>query len=159
MTYLRTVKPYVFVFVSCFLLFVACSRIPDGMALIPDGEFIMGSEEVDVEAKALRFGSVKPWYLNERPKRKISLPAFYIDKYEVTNKEYKEFVDVMGHRPPDNWESGIYPEVQDDHPVIYVDWYDAYAYCAWRGKRLPTEAEWEKAARGTDGRRFPWGDE
>lgn len=147
-----------------FLLFISsCTRPPDntppeGMAYIPQGAFIMGSDEVDEEAEALRFGS-KPWFLNEAPKRKVVVKAFFIDKYEVSNKKYKEFVDATGHRPPKYWKGSVYPAGWDDIPVIFVNWFSADSYCKWRRKRLPTEAEWEKTARGTDGRRFPWGNE
>jgi len=125
---------------------------PKNMAFIPAGEFIMGSDSE---------------FSNERPKRKIFLDAYYIDMYEVTNAEYKEFVDATGHRmpyekafwaEPFNWRNGTYPPGKGDHPVVLVDWHDAVAYARWAGKRLPTEAEWEKAARGTDSRIWPWGD-
>jgi len=135
---------------------------PDDMAYIPAGEFIMGNDQVDVDAMGLRFGST-PYYLNERPKRSVTLAAYYIDKYEVTNQQYKEFVDAMQGRvnipPPAYWKGAVYPKDQARFPVHTVHWYAAAAYCRWRGKRLPTEAEWEKAARGIDGREFPWGNE
>jgi iron(II)-dependent oxidoreductase len=87
------------------------------------------------------------------------LPAFYIDREEVTNRQYKRFVDATQRVPPEYWRNGVYPDGKDDHPVTFVAWYDAHDYCAWVGRRLPTEEEWEKAARGTDGRLFPWGNE
>lgn len=101
------------------------------------------------------------------PQRKLNLPAYHIDKYQVTNKEYKKFVDATGHREPHdkrhdtiyNWKNGRYLENLDDHPVTLIDWHDADAYCKWAGKRLPAESEWEKAARGADGRIWPWGNE
>lgn len=128
----------------------------DGMVLIPAGEFIRGIDEDDP------LGFV--W---ASPKTDLYLPDFYIDKYEVTNSEYKGFVEATGHRVPFDdrydtiydWIDGKYTENLDDHPVTLVDWDDATAYCQWAGKRLPTEAEWEKAARGTDGRLWPWGNE
>ncbi len=135
---------------------------PDDMAYIPAGDFIMGSDAVDTDAMGLRFGST-PYYLNERPKRTVTLDAYYIDKYEVTNQQYEEFVVAMQGRvripPPAYWINGVYPKDQGDFPVHTVHWYAAAAYCRWRGKRLPTETEWEKAARGIDGRNYPWGDE
>jgi formylglycine-generating enzyme required for sulfatase activity len=145
-----------------FSLLFGCSRFvppPKDMVLIPAGEFIMGSDEVDKEAKAMQYGERRPWYANERPKRRVYLKGFYIDRFEVTNAQYWEFVDAKGYRPPLNWPGGAYQPETSHYPAIFVSWYDADSYCKWMGKRLPGEAEWEKAARGTDGRRFPWGDE
>jgi formylglycine-generating enzyme required for sulfatase activity len=120
------------------------------MVLIPAGEFLMGSEAS-----------------GEGPPHRLSLDAFYIDRYEVTNAQYQRFVDAAGHRTPqhevdaryDLWAGGTFPPEFKSQPVVNVDWHDAAAYCEWAGKRLPTEAEWEKAARGTDGRLYPWGND
>ena len=124
------------------------------MALIPEGEFIMGTDD------RLR---------DERPTYVVYTDSFYIDRFEVTNADYSRFVRDTGHRPPDHWpddwsdhlpvhfKEGGASEGKENHPVVYVDWSDANAYCAWAGKRLPREVEWEKAARGTDGRVYPWG--
>jgi formylglycine-generating enzyme required for sulfatase activity len=95
---------------------------------------------------------------DETPQQESVLSGYNIDIYPVTNAEYKEFVDAAGHDLPRNWKEGAFPEGMDDHPVIWVTWHDAEAYCDWAGKRLPTEYEWEKAARGEDGRTYPWGD-
>lgn len=127
------------------------------MVYIPSGEFLMGSSE---------------GVGNETPAHTVRLDAFYIDRYPVTNEEYKRFVDITGHPVPCydvdwvdasdyNWdpETRTPPAGKENHPVVLVSWEDAQAYAAWAGKRLPTEAEWERAARGTDGRRWPWGDE
>lgn len=94
----------------------------------------------------------------EGPRRKVYIDGFYIDKYEVTNTQYKRFIDATNHRPPPHWKNGVFPLGTDNYPVTNVSYYDAQLYAKWAGKRLPTEIEWEKAARGTDGRRFPWGE-
>lgn len=116
----------------------------DEMVYIPAGEFIMGSDD---------------WWPKSQPEHKRYLKAFYIDKYEVTNGRYKRFIDATGRTPPAHWIDGKIPEGREKHPVVFVSWFDANNFCRWEGKRLPTEAEWEKAARGTDGRTFPWGNE
>ena len=96
-------------------------------------------------------------------KRKVMLPEFWIAKTPVTNVQYKAFVDVMAakpssyFRPPHHWQDGQIPKGKENHPVVYVDWNDAQKFCAWVELRLPTEQEWEKAARGMDGREYPWG--
>jgi len=117
---------------------------PNVMVLIPAGEFIMGSN------------SRLP---DEGPQHKVTLPVFYIDKFEVTNLQYKKFNDDKHGRSPRHWRNRTFPAGKADHPVVYVTWDNANAYCDWAGKRLPTDAEWEKAARGTGDRMFPWGDE
>jgi formylglycine-generating enzyme required for sulfatase activity len=93
----------------------------------------------------------------------VTLPAFYIDRYPVTNAAFKEFLAATGYQPPDttnflkHWMQGSPPRGLEDHPVVYVDRSDAYAYARWAGKRLPTEKEWQYAAQGGDGRKYPWG--
>jgi formylglycine-generating enzyme required for sulfatase activity len=116
----------------------------DEMVFVPAGEFIMGSD--------------RHW--KEEPSHAEYTDAFWIDKYEVTVSEYGEFVEATGHRAPKYWfrRGGKPGEEAGLLPVVYVDYYDACAYCEWEGKRLPTEAEWEKAARGDDGGVYPWGD-
>ena len=166
-------------------------KILKDMALIPAGDFMMGSPEGE--------GA-----FDEHPQHKVYLDAFYIDKYEVTNAQFKEFVEATGYvtdverrgsgevwnpkeggdwrrrafdgvnwRRPNAWvDTEFYPnrphpdawenyDIMDkmDYPVVQVSWNDAQAYAKWVGKRLPTEAEWEKAARGTDGRIWSWGND
>lgn len=127
------------------------------MAWIPPGEFIMGTDEVDEEHEALQLGFPRPWFEDERPLRKASLDGFYIDLYEVTRQEYEEFASATGRPLPDRWTDLRDAPEQRNHPVTDVDWYDADDFCRWAGKRLPTEEEWEKAARGPDGLKYPWG--
>jgi formylglycine-generating enzyme required for sulfatase activity len=113
------------------------------MVLVPAGEFLMGSKEGDDD---------------ETPVHRVFLDAYYIDKHEVTATRYARFLEGSNRPHPLKWNEVSF-ETQGDRPVIGVDWYDAEAYCRWTGERLPTEAEWEKAARGTDGRTYPWGNE
>ncbi|MBI3772426.1 MAG: SUMF1/EgtB/PvdO family nonheme iron enzyme [Gammaproteobacteria bacterium] len=174
---------------------------PQGMVLIPAGEFVMGSNRVDEAKLTEEFGFRQPMYLDEHPQHKVELKAFYIDRLEVTNADYKAFVHATGTAEPALWVQNGY-NVRDDKlrsfrietlqwvareyfhldqdtraldkdalvaelekiqrqrdplPVTAVNWYDAASYCRWKKKRLPSEGEWEKAARGTDGLEYPWG--
>jgi len=136
------------------------SMDPD-MVLIPAGEFIMGSDDVDASGKSQEFGFNEPMYLAEHPKHKANLPAYYIDKYEVTNAKFKQFLVSLGQYTPEQLQT-IYERLkmtQDNLPVRIVTWFIAKQYCESLGKRLPTEAEWEKAARGINGLEYPWGNE
>ena len=122
---------------------------PVQMVSIPAGEFLMGSPEGQGRA-------------DEWPQRSVYLDAFMIDQVEVTNERYMRFVKATGHRtPPNPYGTGPLQSIAGiEHlPVVQTTWYDAKAYCGWAKKRLPTEAEWEKAARGTDGRLYPWGND
>jgi len=136
------------------------AQAPEGMVYVSGGAFLMGN-------------STDAGDDDERPAHTVCLPGFYIDTHEVTNAQFKQFVDATGYvtstennaltpedrtwRHPYGAESNA--EEALDHPVVCISWEDANAYARWAGKRLPTEAEWEKAARGTDGRIYPWGDE
>jgi formylglycine-generating enzyme required for sulfatase activity len=120
---------------------------PIPMVTIPAGEFLMGNPEGKGRA-------------DEWPQRSVHLDEFAIDQVEVTNERYLAFVATTGHRsPPNPYGTGPLSSAKgiEQLPVVQITWYDAKAYCSWSKKRLPTEAEWEKAARGTDGRLFPWG--
>jgi formylglycine-generating enzyme required for sulfatase activity len=125
--------------------------VPGEMALIPAGEFILGSDDKN----SISY-----------PQQKINLPAYWIDKYEVTNFEFMDFSIKTGYvgegaKTGQDWRLFFTPATPEKArlPVVYITWNDANKYCSSVGKRLPTEQEWEKAARGTDGRAYPWGNE
>jgi len=115
------------------------------MILIPAGEFIMGASEADEAANK-----------NEKPRHSVYLDSYYIYKYEVTYRQFKKFLKETGYKPRGNWDRFDLPKFLD-HPVMNVTYNDAAAYCRWADVKLPTEAQWEKAARGIDGRKYPWG--
>jgi sulfatase modifying factor 1 len=114
------------------------------MVLVPAGEFMMGSDEGDDD---------------EQPIHRVVLDSFYLDTFEVTNGRFAKFVEAIQSEPPWGFADQETPVVHADRPVRWVNWMEALGYCLWAGKRLPTEAEWEKAARGTDGRTYPWGND
>src|SRR6202795_3095161 len=114
------------------------------MVLVPAGEFTMGSEQGDDD---------------EQPVHHVVLDSFYLDTFEVTNGRFAKFVAAIQSEPPWGFADQETPVVHAERPVRWVNWMEALGYCLWAGKRLPTEAEWEKAARGTDGRTYPWGND
>ena len=122
---------------------------------IPAGEFLMGSDKSKDEQA----------FADEQPQHRLHVSEFYIGKYPVTNAQYAAFVKATKRKVPQHWKNDKIPSGKDDHPVVYATWYGALAFCEWLSQetgenfRLPTEAEWEKAARGTDGRIYPWGNE
>lgn len=131
------------------------------MVLVPAGKFIMGTDEVDASGKSQEFGFNEPLYLNEQPQREIELAAFYIDKTEVTNAQFVAYIRALGKYSEQDIANVIERlEMKEPNlPVRNITWHKANEYCQFVGKRLPTEAEWEKAARGTDGREYPWGND
>jgi formylglycine-generating enzyme required for sulfatase activity len=151
---------------------------------IPSGPFVMGTPERDLSGLAKSYGGTRESYREESPQFGLTLPAFAIARAPVTNALYAAFTAATGARAPGKWRGPQPPESLLDHPVVDVNWEEANAFCAWLSQeiadcrlqiadfggsqstiynlqsaiRLPTEAEWERAARGTDGRAFPWGD-
>ena len=142
----------------------------DGAAMVyvPAGYFLWGTTKAEAEELSASFGD---FFGVEMPQRSVYLSAYYVDKFEVTNRQYGAFLDAwkrgdVGTLHPDSSDGKDYTPTYwrdsrlngPEYPVTAVDWYDAYAYCRWAGKELPTEAQWEKAARGPDGLVYPWGD-
>lgn len=129
----------------------------EDMVLIPAGKFQMGSKRSMLELKPHDLFNTDRHTLGpENPAHEVHLDAFYVDIFEVTNEKYKNYVEATGAKAPIGW---IKPDFSNDQqPVVGVSWKEAVSYCKWSGKRLPTEAEWEKAGRGKRAVRFPWGD-
>lgn len=132
--------------------------ITDDMVFIPGGLAIIGSDEREIESLMQRENVVRDMLLDELPQQTMPIKGFYIDRYEVTNAQYKQFVDAARYPPPLNWDSGTYPPGAENRPVTFISWDDAHTYAEWAGKRLPTAEEWEVAARGMHGQVYPWGE-
>jgi formylglycine-generating enzyme required for sulfatase activity len=143
--------------------------IPDGMAFIPPGPTVIGidkdpsstteqsNESISMYQRRMSMPWSKEAFHDEGPAHWVFLDGYFIDKYETSNQQYGEFMKATGHPGPAYWDD---PRLnKPTQPVVGVNWFDAKAYCEHKGKRLPTEAEWEKAARGPNGLRYPWGNE
>lgn len=143
---------------------------PPEMVTVPEGEFIMGTSDEQIMQMYWKEDWVQEWHEDgnfriEQPQHYVFLPSYKIGKYPITNAEYYRFVWASNYKLPKGWIGFRFPEGLENHPVVGVSWIDAQAYCTWIGEktkrefRLPTEAEWERAARGIDGRMYPWGAE
>lgn len=141
------------------------------MVFVSAGKFVFGTPLTDEAGLGASMGIPKPLYRDAQPELKPFLKGYYIDRFEVTNRRYRKFledlpthpdykplIDKLGYyAPPKDWQDTHFPEGMGDHPVVWVSWFDTANFCQWAGKRLPTEKEWERAARGTEGRAYPWG--
>ncbi len=143
-------------------------RLEPQTVAVPAGGFLMGTSDEEITWMVEHTDWAKMWrdsgrFADEQPQRNVLLSQYEIGRYPVTNLEYQAFIEATHHAAPQHWNGDVAPDELSDHPVICVSYADAAAYCAWLSERsgkpyrLPTEAEWEKAARGTDGRIYPWG--
>jgi formylglycine-generating enzyme required for sulfatase activity len=145
------------------ILGIVSLSIEPQMVKIPAGKFLMGSTKGQA-AQTIKDGLDAKYVEREQPQHTVELSEYSIGKYPITNLEYQAFLREVKHKPPQGWDGEQFPADKGKHPVVNVSWDDATAYCKWlsgkTGKqyRLPTEAEWEKAARGEDGRVYPWGE-
>ena len=150
-----------FFIIAAFFFFSAgdkCAASEEGMILIPAGPFKMGSSDKDIMWAARHFHSESlDWYRDETPLHEVTLPAFKIDKVPVTMRAFSKYQQETGQPPSREHDNALFNHPLQ--PVVSLPWKQARDYCHWAKKRLPTEAEWEKAARGTDGRYYPWGNE
>ena len=125
------------------------------MVLIPEGHFTMGITEEQLGEIYMLEQKWNPLFTSETPARAVHLESYYIDRYPVTNYQYRKFLEETGHRKPLLWYEPLWNKPLQ--PVVFVGWDDARAYAEWAGKSLPTEKQWEKAGRGDDGRLWAWG--
>jgi formylglycine-generating enzyme required for sulfatase activity len=156
-------------------LLAAGARLPEtaAMVLVPSGTFWMGTDERTIDTKYGHLGPrLRDSLKNESPRHKVQISSFYMDKYEVTNRRFQAFLDENPQWRRDrvdarthngeylkSWHGDRFPDGKGDHPVVYVTWYAAMAFAQWARKRLPTEPEWEYAARGgLEAAEYPWGD-
>jgi len=148
---------FIILCVVCVALPIAAqTTAPENMVQVPAGKFWMGRAYTIYTDSADLIPRDK---MDDRPANNVYLNAFLIDKYEVTNADYAKFVQATGTKPPWHWPQGKVPNGKEKLPVYNVNWFEATAFCKWAGKRLPTEAEWEKAARGgLDRNHYAWGD-
>jgi gamma-glutamyl hercynylcysteine S-oxide synthase len=143
----------------------AATAVPENMVLVNAGGFVRGIDKTPVGDQGvkpllnseIKYSFSKDAFVDEGPAKMIYLSSYYIDKFEVSNSEYTEFIKATDYPAPAYWDH--HQLNQPNQPVTGVNWYDANAYCHWANKRLPTEAEWEKAARGPAGSIYPWGNE
>jgi formylglycine-generating enzyme required for sulfatase activity len=138
---------------------VASTAVDLDLVRIPKGTAQTGTLRTQVETLAQRFGLHPSWFDGEVPGQRIDLGAYEISRTPVTNRQWAVFVEQGGGEAPGWWKGATPPQDRADHPVTHVNLFDARAYAAWAGARLPSAAEWERAARGDDRRSFPWGDE
>ena len=159
------------------IYFTGCAQTKEllhqNMVLVEGGDFIMGTTSEVIDSLANQYGFPKDFISSEFPPHKVIISSFYVDKFEVTNADYKRFLDSnplwRKENLPDSldngnylkhWENNLYPGGEEMFPVININWYAAVAYCKCKNKRLPTEAEWEYVARNRgDIRTYPWGNE
>ncbi len=151
----------------------AAASVPDEMARVPAGQFIFGTDEEGFQTYVSGMRVSFPGMLDAIrtrfivPQQILELPAYSIDRFETTNEQFAAFLESTSYRPDSDadylkhWDlpGRRHPEWAGPFPVVWISRKDAQAYCGWRGARLPTEQEWEKAARGASGRLFPWGNE
>ena len=140
------------------------SEAPDEMVFVPGGPFVMGVDKAVnpnvknmSKIKQLKYAVSREAFNDEGPARTVTLNAFHLDKFEVSNKKYRAFIKATGHPAPAYWDD--HRRNKMEQPVSGVNWNDANAYCHWANKRLPTEAEWEKTARGPENLKYPWGND